>query len=526
MSIDLERESLYISYVPTLRQRKIQREGFNAFLHYGLNTFTDKEWGDGKVSPTLFNPTEQDTDQWIKAIADAGITGVILTCKHHDGFCLWPTATTEYSVKSSPYKNGNGDVVKEVSDSCRKFGLRFGVYLSPWDRNHVDYSSPKYNDIYCEQLTELLTNYGDIYCVWLDGACGAYMDGKEKQDYDFDRYFELIRKLQPLANISGCGPDVRWIGNEGGFARVSEWNVVPYFACDIQTIESNSQQSDDAKFATKGADIVNSDLGSRKFLANYDKFMWYPAEVDVSIRPGWFYHKWQDKLVRSLENLLKIYYTSYGGNSLLLLNIPPDRRGLLHENDVQRLKELGDHIKQFEKDLLKIKSITAPVCEKENIIENVLNADYDRETYEPINYYTPKQRAESYEIYIELEEPTAVNRVKIVENTVFSQRVEKFEIYANVHGKNVLVYNGTTIGYSRIAVFKKGVITDKIIIKITECRDKPYIEFIGVFKDNNFKLKKVRFRKIKEWIQHKNYKVYIERENKNYEKYLKTLNQN
>ncbi|MEG1551022.1 MAG: alpha-L-fucosidase, partial [Oscillospiraceae bacterium] len=259
----MDRLDLYTSIVPSERQIEVQRDGFNVFIHYGLNTFTGKEWGDGKVPASMFNPTRQNTDQWVETIKNTGAKSIILTAKHHDGFCMWQTKTTDYSVKNSPYKNGKGDVVREVANSCKKYGMKFGVYLSPWDRNHKDYATPQYNDVYVEQLTELLTQYGDISYVWLDGACGSYMDGKEKQVYDFERYFALIRKLQPNALISNCGPDIRWVGNEGGFARESEWNVVPAFSFDLQTIERNSQQADDGEFAKRGSDIVASDLGSR-----------------------------------------------------------------------------------------------------------------------------------------------------------------------------------------------------------------------------------------------------------------------
>lgn len=512
---DRERIEKYISIVPSTRQKHVQRESFNVFFHYGLNTFTGKEWGDGKVDPKVFNPSEQNTDQWVEAVKAAGANGVILTCKHHDGFCLWPTKTTDYSIASTPYKNGKGDVVKEVSDSCRKYGIKFGVYISPWDRNHKDYSTPKYNNIYCEQLTELLTNYGDVYCVWFDGACGAYMDGKEKQDYDWERFFALIRKLAPDACISNCGPDIRWVGNEGGFARESEFNVVPQFAYDIQTIEANSQQADDSSFAKKGADVVFSDLGSREFLSKYENFMWYPAEVDVSIRPGWFYHKSQDGMVRSLENLLRIYYTSVGGNSLLLLNLPPDRRGLIHENDVEMMKKIGQHLRESEKGLLKISSLKAPKAENDNVIENVKKYEYDRETFDPISYYTPENESSSYTVEIKLENEADVNRIRIVENVAFSQRVEEFEIYAYVKGKKKKVYSGTTIGYNRIAVFKP-VKTDLFEIVFKQVRKKPYIEFIGVYKDNGVVIKKPRFYKLKQWIHLISYKSFIEKENKKY----------
>lgn len=512
-----EREKIekYVSVVPSKRQKKVQRESFNVFIHYGLNTFTGKEWGDGTVNPEVFNPTEQDTDQWIKTVKSAGANGVVLTCKHHDGFCLWPTKTTPYNISATPYKNGNGDVVKEVSDSCRKYGVKFGIYLSPWDRNHKDYSTPKYNDIYCQQLTELLTNYGDVYCVWFDGACGAYMDGKEKQVYDWDRYFSLIRELAPMACISNCGPDIRWVGNEGGFARESEWNVVPQFAYDIQTIEANSQQADDSSFAKKGADVVFSDLGSRKFLANYENFMWYPAEVNVSIRPGWFYHKSQDELVRNLSNLLRIYYTSVGGNSLFLLNLPPDKRGLVHENDIKMMKKLGQHIADSQEDLLEISTLKAPKSEGENIIENVKKYEYDESTYDPVSYYTPDKESEKYTVKIKLREKERINRVRLVENVAFSQRIEAFEIYVSVGRKMKKVYDGTTVGYNRIAVFKP-IVTDEIEIIFTSVRKKPYLEFIGVYRDNGVIIKKPRFYKLKQWIHMLNYKIFIGKENKKY----------
>lgn len=510
---DQERLEKYVSIVPSVNQKHFQRQRFNVFFHYGTNTFTAKEWGDGKADPQIFNPTEQDTDQWLRAVKEAGAYGVILTCKHHDGFCLWPTKTTDYSVASSPYKDGKGDVVKEVSDSCRKYGIKFGIYLSPWDRNHEAYGTEGYNDVYCRQLEELLTGYGEIFCVWLDGACGSYMDGKPKQVYDWDRYFATIRRLAPNACISNCGPDVRWVGNEGGFARESEWNVVPKFAFDIQSIEATSQQSDDGDFAKKEADIISPDLGSREFLKDFNSFIWYPAEVDVSIRPGWFYHKSQDKAVRSLKNLLKIYYNSVGGNSTLLLNVPPDRRGLLHENDVKRLKEIGKHIQESDAQLLKVKAISAPVAEEGFDIEGVLEYSYDESTFDPINYYTPKEERGSYEIELVLDQPAKINRVKLIENVAFSQRIENFEIYAFVKGKYKKVYDGTTVGYCRIATFK-AVTAEKIKIVLTSVRKKPYIEFIGVYADNGVLIKDTLRQKFVKWLHHVNYIAYIKRENK------------
>lgn len=515
--MEKDRIDLYLSYVPTKAQKRAQRENFNIFFHYGLNTFTGKEWGDGKADPSLFNPSEQNTDQWIKTAKDAGAYGVILTCKHHDGFCLWQTATTNYGVASSPYKGGKGDIVREVSDSCRKYGIKFGVYLSPWDRNHESYSTPAYNDVYCAQLKELLTNYGEVWCVWLDGACGSYMDGKPRQEYDWQRYYALIRSLQPDACISGCAPDIRWVGNEGGFARESEWNVVPEFACDIQTIQANSQQKDDGKFAKKGADIVYSDLGSREFLANFDKFMWYPAEVDVSIRPGWFYHASQDNMLKSRSRLLKIYYDSVGGNSMLLLNLPPDRRGLIHENDVEAARLLGEHIRKSDAQYISPVSVTAPDSEKGCEVQNITEYSFDKSTCDPYGYYTPAKESDAYKIVLRYDKEYLINRVRLVENTAFSQRVETFSIYAVVRGKRKKVYDGTTIGYNRIAVFKP-VLTDCVEVVFTQVRRKPYIEFIGAYEDNGYVNKKPAFFRFRQWLHKVIYESFINRENKNAEK--------
>lgn len=433
------RIDLYTSIVPNRRQLIIQEMKFYAFVHYGVNTFTNREWGNGKESEAVFNPKKQNTDQWCSAIKDAGMKGVILTCKHHDGFCLWPSKTTEHSVKNSPYKNGKGDVVREVSESCKKYGLKFGVYLSPWDRNAKCYGTPEYNDFYIAQLTELLTGYGDIFMLWLDGACGAKADSQPVQKYDFERIWNTAVQLQPDIVMSGCAPDVRWIGNESGKTRESEWNVVPKFEYDQQNIAANCQTDDDMKkFQKRCQDVMLPDMGSRKFLSNYDEFVWYPAEVDVSIRLGWFFHPMQRLTLKSLNQLMKIYYNSAGNNSLMLLNIPPNKNGLFAKCDVKRLKEMGRWLKKEENLVIK-----EAKCEK--------SADGFK-----ISLTFPLQ---------------SVDRIRISEDTTKSQRVEKFEIHAN--GKKI--FDGTIIGFSRIAVFEP-VVTDKITIKITECRNEPYID--------------------------------------------------
>ena len=298
--------------VPTPEQLAWQRMELTMFCHFGVNTFTDREWGEGKEEESVFNPTDLDCRQWAQAAKAGGFKLMILTAKHHDGFCLWPSKVTEHSVKRSPWKNGQGDVVKEFTEAVRAEGLKVGLYLSPWDRNQPVYGTDAYNDYFCSQLTELLTNYGQIDEVWFDGACGEGPNGK-KQVYDWARYYALIRKLQPKALIAVCGPDIRWVGNESGVARPGESSVR----------KANEHQQDRA----------------------VDGWAWHPAECDVSIRPGWFYHAGQDRQVKSLEHLMNIYYQSVGRNSVLLLNVPPDRRGRFADPDVARLKEFGDAVR-------------------------------------------------------------------------------------------------------------------------------------------------------------------------------------
>lgn len=447
-----ERLDLYTSIVPNRRQLIIQEMKYYAFIHYGVNTFTNREWGNGKEDESVFNPRKQNTDQWCKAIADAEMKGIILTCKHHDGFCLWQTKTTEHSIKNSPYKNGKGDVVREVSESCKKYGLKFGVYLSPWDRNAKCYGTPEYNDFYIEQLTELLTDYGEIFMLWLDGACGAKADGKPVQDYDFERIWNTALELQPNIVMSGCAPDVRWIGNESGKTRESEWNVVPKFQYDKQNFAVNCQTDDDMKaFQKRCQDVMLPDMGSREFLSNFDEFMWYPAEVDVSIRLGWFYHPLQIFTLKSLNHLMKIYYNSAGNNSLILLNIPPNKDGLLAKRDVKRLREMGKWIRK----------------ENELLIRQAKTEKSD-------NGYT-----------IKLTFPRqSVDRIRLSEDTTKSQRVEKFSIYAD----DKKIFNGTIIGFSKIAIFKP-IITDNLTVKIEECRKEPYIQQAEVIATGAYRVK-------------------------------------
>ena len=304
---------------PSPSQLEWQRDELAMFLHFGVNTFTDREWGDGKESPGIFNPQQLDARQWARTARAAGFRAMILTAKHHDGFCLWPTRTTKHSVASSPFRAGAGDVVREFVDACRAEGLKAGLYLSPWDRNNAAYGdSPRYNDLYSEQLTELLTQYGAISEVWFDGANGEGPNGK-KQVYDWPRVWSLVRRLQPNAVMfSDAGPDVRWCGNENGSGGDPNWStvdptVVTYPGVDGPGVTSALQHG------------------------HQNGTVWRPAEADTSIRKGWFYHASDDATVRSVDNLVDLYHKSVGRNAKLLLNVPPTRDGLLHETDVRNL---------------------------------------------------------------------------------------------------------------------------------------------------------------------------------------------
>jgi alpha-L-fucosidase len=324
---DLQTPARAARAVPSAAQLAWQRDELALFLHFGVNTFTDREWGDGREDPTIFAPANLDARQWARAARAGGFRAMILTAKHHDGFCLWPTKTTKHSVASSPFRGGKGDVVREFVDACRAENLRAGVYLSPWDRNNPTYGdSPRYNDLYCDQLTELLTRYGPMAEVWFDGANGEGPNGK-RQVYDWPRVWGLVKKLQPEAVIfSDAGPDVRWCGNEKGIAGDPNWSPV-----------------DPARVQYPGV----SGPGVTAALQNGDPdgTVWRPAEADTSIRRGWFYHPAQDGTVRTVDQLADLYFQSVGRNSKLLLNVPPTKDGLLHETDVARLAGMHERLR-------------------------------------------------------------------------------------------------------------------------------------------------------------------------------------
>ena len=458
---------------PSARQLAVEQMEFYAFVHFTVNTFTDREWGDGTEPEEVFNPTAFDAEQWTDALLAAGMKGLILTCKHHDGFCLWPSLWTGHSVKNSPWKNGGGDIVREVSDACRRAGLKFGVYLSPWDRNSPFYGQGKpYDDYFCAQLTELLTNYGEIFSVWFDGACGEGPNGK-KQVYDWARYYALIRELQPGAAISVCGPDIRWCGNEAGDTRPSEWSVLPTGFARPDDVAEKSQQEDSAAFREKSLSATERDLGSREFLEGAVGYKWSPCETNTSIRPGWFYHASEDNRVRSAETLAEIWYRSVGGNSTFLLNIPPDRRGLFHENDVRALRELGEYLRRtFAHNLAADAAFTAP-DDGYHPIGNVRENTYDA-------YYKPFDGENAVEIGVKLPSQASVTHVVLKEHIPMSQRIEAFTIEAKTADGWREVARGTTVGYQKIARFP-AVATDELRIRITDSRVCPVLSFIGVY---------------------------------------------
>jgi len=462
-----------IQIVPSPHQKALQEMEFYAFVHFTVNTFTDREWGDGSESPAVFNPEKLDADQWVQAIKAAGMKGLILTCKHHDGFCLWPSKHTAHSVAASPWKNGQGDVVAEVSAACRRAGIRFGVYLSPWDRHEKCYGTGKeYDDYFVAQLTELMTNYGDIFCAWFDGACGEGPNGK-KQVYDWPRYYEVIRRLQPGATIHICGPDVRWCGNEAGDTREAEWSVVPLRTQDTEKIKENSQQSDDESFRQRRISASDQDLGSREILANEPDLVWYPAEVDTSIRPSWFWHASEDDKVRPLEKLIDIYEKSVGGNATLLLNIPPTSEGLFHQHDVARLQQFGQYLADcYGDNLAASAAVTASPAAPGHDIGCALTADE--------SYYLPAQENVPAEITLAWPEEIAFRRIVLQEQISQSQRVERYAIDALVNGQWREIAAGRVIGHKRIVVLEKTA-AQAIRIRIDDARVAPTIRFIGVY---------------------------------------------
>lgn len=428
---------------PSKRQIAWQETEFYGFIHFGMNTMTNKEWGFGDEPLSLFDPQELDCRQWVKGMKQAGMNGLILTCKHHDGFCLWPTQTTAYSIAHTPWETGQGDIVAEVSQACAQENMKFGIYLSPWDRHAAVYGSGTlYDDLYCAQLTELLTNYGDLFEVWFDGATGEE-EGRQQQ-YDWTRYFALVRQLQPDAVMAVCGPDVRWVGNEAGHTRPNEWSVVPEALQSAERTMAHSQKVDDGHFAQ--ADSALDDLGSRQVLTDYEgELIWYPAEVNTSIRPGWFYHANEDQNLRTSEELLTIYQKSVGGNSTFLLNVPPMPNGLIASKDLDVLSELGQKIADLNNSVP-----TAP----DGVQLTNLHASCDQGGYRSVD------AQQTASIHFSWNESVQISGIRIKEDISLGQQIEQYQIYTKVEGKDYLLAEGHAVGYQRLERFPKQAIRD------------------------------------------------------------------
>ncbi|MDR1465607.1 MAG: alpha-L-fucosidase [Oscillospiraceae bacterium] len=437
-----------IQVVPSERQMAWQDLEFTSFIHFGMNTFTGSEWGTGNENPELFQPKSLDCRQWVKVCKAAGMRGMILTAKHHDGFCLWPSAFTSHSVASSSWRGGQGDVVREAAAACREFGLKFGIYLSPWDRYELTYGQGEaYNTFYKNQLRELLTNYGELFCVWFDGACGEGKNGR-KQEYDWQGYYDLIRELQPNAVISVCGPDVRWCGNEAGVCRASEWSVVPSYYSQLEQERMKAAGGQ----LPREINFTQMDLGSRKAIRGAEQLIWYPAEVDVSIRKGWFYHEEEDHTVKPLMKLLDYYYHSVGANASLLLNVPPNPEGLISRRDIEALLSLGAQLQiDFRENLAEDSTVTDS-CRLDDLHSGQMTLDPN-----PDCYWHSGPFGKAAELILDLGDDYDINKIVLKEHIRTGQQIEKFAIYGEVEVKGKpqwkLLGKGTVLGHKRICRF-------------------------------------------------------------------------
>ena len=454
--------------LPSERQLAWHELEYYAFVHFNMNTFTNMEWGTGGEKPEQFNPSNLDTKQWAKVAKEAGMKGIILTAKHHDGFCLWPTKTTEHSVKNSPWKEGQGDVLKDLSEACKEYDLKFGVYLSPWDRNHKAYGQPEYVEDFHEQLRELLTNYGEVFEVWFDGANGGsgYYGGANETRkidnrtyYEWDKAVAIVRELQPNAVIfSDGGPDIRWVGNEQGWANETNWSIMrrnEIYPGWPRYVELRSGHEDGTH--------------------------WLPAEVDVSIRPGWYYHPAEDHQVKTLPHLLDIYYQSVGRNASLLLNLPVDNRGLVHEKDQEQLMALRKQLDMdFGTELAQGLKVSASDERVNDVAYKASNVnDGNPETYWATNDTVPRAS-----LVLEFEAPTEVNRIVLQEYIPLGQRIKNFIVSAEIDGKWHEIDGQTTVGYKRILRFKT-VKADKIKVLFMDAKGPIALSNIELYRAPN-----------------------------------------
>ncbi len=415
---------------PSARQLAWFRTEFYAFVHFTVNTYTDMEWGLGNEDPAIFNPVNLDCDAWVSAIKSTGMRGMVLTAKHHDGFCLWPSKYTDHSVKNSPYRKGQGDIVREAAEACARGNIKFGVYLSPWDRNSPLYGTDEYNDFYCGQLEELLTSYGPLFMVWFDGACGEGPNGK-RQVYDFERYFELVRQHQPEACMFN-GPDVRWCGNESGSVRPAEWAVVPQELSPYSEVQLTGQL---LPGSLQHITATDSDIGELHNIAYAEGLVFAGSEVDMSIRPGWFYHA--NEKPHSLERLYQTYLATVGGNACFHLNIPPRPDGTFAPEDVERLAQLG----------AKIRSDFAHPLEAELVKQEV----------------GPGETQAAW--LVNLPEQAELSYVVLSEDIAQGQRVAAFKLQKlDQMGVWQTFYEGRTIGYKKICPVQQDISQLRLLI--------------------------------------------------------------
>jgi alpha-L-fucosidase len=442
--------------LPSAAQLKWQKLEYYMFIHFGPNTFTDKEWGHGDEDPKVFNPTQLDARQWARTAKAAGMKGIIITAKHHDGFCLWPSKYSKHTVRESAWKNGKGDVLKELSQACKEAGLLFGVYLSPWDRNHPAYGTPEYNQVFANQLKEVHTNYGDVFEQWFDGANGEGPNGK-KQVYDWPLFHNTVLKIHPnVIFFSDAGPGCRWIGNENGFAGETNWSTL---------------NRDDFYPGMGGiTEILNK--------GQEDGTHWVPGEADVSIRPGWFYSPSTDDKVKTLPWLLDIYYKSVGRNANLLLNVPVDRRGLIHKNDSLRLMELKKVLDESFKTNLAVRARTTVTNTREN---SMLSSAVHLTDNNPNTYWATNDGELQGTITLSFERPVTFNRLQIQEYIALGQRVKSFRVSVLEGNDYREIANETTIGYKRILRLPM-TSTASVRIELLDAKACPVISEVKLFK--------------------------------------------
>lgn len=439
--------------LPTKSQLAWHEMEFYLFMHFGPNTFTDKEWGHGDEPEDIFNPTALDCRQWARIARDAGAKGIIITAKHHDGFCLWPSAFSTHTVRESKWRNGKGDVLSDLSKACKEYGIKFGIYISPWDRNHPQYGTPGYNEVYVKTMAEATRKYGPIFEMWWDGANGEGPNGR-KQVYDFRRFEKVIRKVAPQAVVfSDIGPDIRWVGNENGIASETNWNLL-----------------DTAGFTRGAGGPPQDSLGTGNV---YGK-NWIPAECDVSIRPGWFYHANEDDKVKTSRQLMQLYLKSVGRGSNLLLNVPPDRRGLIHPNDSAALMNFKKEREAFlQKDL----ALHARV-----MVSNVGSG------YSPAKltdgqgttYWMSRKGSDTCTIQLDLDQPKSFNTISIEEAIEFGQKVAGFSVEVWNGDKFIEVAKSTTIGRKRILQFPEQT-SAKLRLRITRGKGNPVLRDIKLY---------------------------------------------